>query len=135
MNVLERQREVFKILQEHADAGQPCPSNNSLAERFGCSTSTICEAFLALQRRGLIAIKRGAKSRSITISATGQELVSRFRETGAVSQKRLLVDEMVREKMRERDERAERQRTYRDPCHKCGVRADYGCKHTIALAA
>lgn len=32
--------------------------------------------------------------------------------------------------MAEREAMAERQRTRRDPCFRCGVRADHGCSHT-----
>jgi DNA-binding FadR family transcriptional regulator len=79
MGVLTEQREhavtraskIYALLKQVAEAGDICPTNAMLAERFGCGTARIVSAFHFLEANGMILVERGSGNRVVTIFVSG----------------------------------------------------------------
>ena len=64
---------VLAALIRHADAGQPCPTNDRLCGLLGLtSSSSASEAIKRLEARGLIIVTRGQNDRVVQIVETGR---------------------------------------------------------------
>lgn len=66
-----RQDRILDILRRAAEAGIRCPTNQDIAAQIGTGTTLVVEAIQALERQGLIAVKRFQSSRVVTIRLTG----------------------------------------------------------------
>lgn len=71
-HAVERASRIFAIIRDAADRGECCPSNATLAQRFGCGTSVIVNALHFLESVGMIVVSRSNASRIVTIRATGK---------------------------------------------------------------
>jgi hypothetical protein len=71
--VPERVSKVMRILVAAADAGEPCPSNLTIASAVGSSSmATGASCIALLESMNLISVERGNCSRVVTIVATGK---------------------------------------------------------------
>lgn len=70
---LARAAKIFEIVKGYAERGEPCPTNQMLADRLSVSsTSKISDAFSFLHIAGMIEVKRMNARRIVTITATGK---------------------------------------------------------------
>lgn len=141
--------QILAILKRSAKAGEHCPTNLQMGDEIGVSGPTVLNYLNAMEREGVIEIIRGQARRVVIIVESGlrtagevKALHWRFREAeGAVqtgkeawrqakehSERRAL--ESLHAKLA-KDERAASLYVERDPCIRCGVRADrhaeFGC--------
>lgn len=79
-HAVERAAKIFALLKQAAVRGQKCPTNATLAERFGCGTATIANAFHFLEGNAMIDVERGQCGRIVTICATGDRTAGHLRE-------------------------------------------------------
>lgn len=106
---------VFAAINAAAEDDMPCPTNLDLnrigggGSRFGCLTIDW------LQKRGRIEVENHGNRRRIKITATGKRTA--FDRSGPAEVR--VFDSLP-------------PRVNRDPCPRCGVRADIGCGHTQA---
>lgn len=128
---------VLRMIERAIEHGDRCPSNNEIATAVGAtSCSRGANILTRLERLGIISVARGGSSRVVTILATGKKTAGevprlhwRFRAENAhrrhvgysMPAKGKLVDELPIEPIR--------MRVIRDPCPRCGTRADIGCAH------
>lgn len=135
-----RARVVLGMLEQAALAGRKCPTNEELGDRLNSGGSYGSVVMAELEQLGVIRVTRFARGREV-------EIVGTALRTAPISHKRHWRDQPERPK-----------RTYvrrvalpddevgahfrgdvpldrlvdRDPCWKCGVRADVGCRHRPA---
>lgn len=63
---------LLGMIEQAARAGERCPTNAAICERFGLSSaSSVTGMVRTLERRGLIRVVRGFATRVVTILATG----------------------------------------------------------------
>jgi hypothetical protein len=90
------------------------------------STSDVAGLLDSLARRGLIAVERGANTRVVTILGTGLRTAGEARgervNRGPSTTRRAGLDPASDPPLPPRGPE-------RDPCPRCGVRADVGCGH------
>lgn len=72
-HAVQRAGRIFAVIKRAADAGETCPTNDTLAERFSCGTTSIVNALAFLEAAGMIAVARGNAQRVVTIIATGHK--------------------------------------------------------------
>lgn len=118
---------VLEMVIAAAEAGAVCPSNTEFADHINDSYAG--EYLALLERRGLVRVDRGRGVRVVTINATGKSTAwapfhpnQGKRAPGAKDMRgagyrgdppaHLLVS--------------------RDPCPRCGVRSNVGCRHSRA---
>ncbi|KQN37032.1 hypothetical protein ASG37_05060 [Sphingomonas sp. Leaf407] len=63
---------LFNTLSSIAEAGEPCPTNDGLAERLGCDPRAVARAFTELREQALIAVEPARTQRRVTIVASGK---------------------------------------------------------------
>lgn len=122
---------LMAILMECAREGKPCPTNNALAEALDIATAgTVVKVIDRAERCGLIEVERYQKGRIVTICGT--EL-----KTGAVAQiphwRNRAGIKRTSPGKRDRGPLAEEpyhEFVSRDPCPWCGVRPEFGCRHS-----
>lgn len=71
-HAVKRAGKIFALLKQAAERGEPCPTNDVLAGRFGCGVARIVAALHFLESNGMIAVERGNDWRVVTITATGK---------------------------------------------------------------
>jgi hypothetical protein len=118
----ESEAMVYNEIVRAARAGEPCPSNTMLCAVLGAtSVATPSRLMKRLAARGRITIKGFANGREVFIHEIGLTLLSassrRFLDQGETPPPRR---EMAEPTMA----------VFREPCFRCGVRADVGCEHT-----
>lgn len=70
---LARAAKVYEIIKGYAERGEPCPTNQMLADRLTvASSSNISDAISFLHTAGMIVVKRMNARRIVTITATGK---------------------------------------------------------------
>jgi hypothetical protein len=132
------QERMLALLERCALAGEPCPTNPELGAALGYDQSYPAALVRLLELEGAIAVKRGGRGRVVTILADGpakglstsDDGHRRFfggtgnfvRHIGAANDQvggspAVPVDQLVA----------------RDPCPRCGVRGDVGCRHRTVL--
>ncbi len=121
---------IYDALVRAARAGAPCPSNTELCRLVGAtSVATPAHSIARMAKDGKLRVTSASNGREIHIVELDVTIVSKMR---------------TKNRTRERDTaQAERtaartpppaSRVSRDPCFRCGVRADVGCEHTPAWA-
>lgn len=153
-------RTVLRMIEAAADAGRTCPSNAEIADRCGfASVATSVRVIDALQDGGWITVTRFQAGREVTVMATGRTThwpharTPHWRETARVavaseaprasSPKRIAgaasaegsTDDVASRGPVRHPPLAGLVRIDRDPCFRCGVRADIGCVHQPASLA
>lgn len=63
---------VLREVTAAAERGDVCPTNLELGEIVAGGTTVAGPAMLALEKKGLITVRRFARARQVTIVATGQ---------------------------------------------------------------
>jgi hypothetical protein len=135
---------VLRVLSAAADANRPCPSNPEMCVLLGMqSPSAGVACLLRLAAAGLILVQRFQTARQVTIVATGRTTFVDPKQ--AKPHWRDATDHMSRAAptKRERPPIASRGRVqandqplppavFRDPCPRCGTRADIGCDHSFS---
>jgi len=134
---------VYRAICAAADANRPCPSNPTIADML-CSTS-LSASVKCLERlaaRGLIAVRRFQVARQVTVLATGRstyldpsQAQPHWRDTAtgrAVAARPKGEKQLHRVVQTVVDDEALPEPVHRDPCPRCGVRADIGCSHQFA---
>lgn len=115
-------RRVFSLVEQAADKGQPCPTNEAIAAHMGIKSIGTASGYLShLQRLGVIRLDRGQNARVVTIRATGRQTSG---EPGPVH--------ISRRRVAEHRQAPLILSAHREPCPRCGVRPDYGCRHSGA---
>ncbi len=118
---------AYDHLVRAATAGAPCPGNVRLAQIIGRkSQSSATKVLDNLVSRGMIRLERFQNHRIVTIVATGKRTAG---EPGIPHKARCGNRWTVRHNA-EIDDEALPARVDRDPCPRCGVRADIGCRHS-----
>lgn len=111
------QPQVLQFLIDVARAGKPCPTNAQMANDLGAGcTSTIADVLRDLRAEGSIVVKRSGVGRIIAIPRLNLETAPRPPKA------------FVHPVHHHRDFEKLRH-VSRDPCFRCGVRADIGCHH------
>lgn len=153
---------VLAAVTRAAEAGEPCPTNDQLANLCGfLSPSGGSTALSELEKLGLIKVQRGQASRVVTIVATGKRTAGKVprphwrhmtpdqraecaeraktpKPNPRANKKEFEVERALeRQAYKERIERdAEANYVMREPCLRCGVRADkhliHGCRRYTA---
>ena len=72
-HAVERASRIFAVLRDAAERGKRCPSNATLAERFGVGTTAVVNALHFLESCGMIVVDRSNATRIVTIRATGKQ--------------------------------------------------------------
>lgn len=72
-HAVERASRIFAVIRDAADRGEQCPSNATLAERFGVGTTVIVNALHFLESVGMIVVTRSNATRIVTIRSTGKQ--------------------------------------------------------------
>lgn len=150
-----RQRLAMLMILQAADQGAPCPSNAEIADQLDMARKAdVVDVIRTLERRGLITVERFSKSRRrVTIVGTGKQTA----HTGGEKphwRLRPVAEEVAAEARAAGIRRAvagmnanvsnplplnDRPQVAaprggeivdRDPCPRCGVRRDIGCRHT-----
>lgn len=126
-----REAIVLAALIEAAAAGEPCPDNKTLAGLTGSkSSSGATDMIMALAARGLLKLERVSGARRVTIVATGQSTAAlpagRSAKLGGARRK---YDKRLVDGSPDVGERLAHRPPERDPCFRCGVRGDVGCRH------
>lgn len=74
---IERDNKVqraFQIIEAAANDGRPCPTNRDLSDMLGyAAPNKACGVVNLLEATGIITVKRGQKSRVVTIVKTGRK--------------------------------------------------------------
>ncbi|MEG3086155.1 hypothetical protein [Sphingomonas sp. PB4P5] len=111
---------IFDTITDAANNGKPCPTNIELAAIVGfLSGQSAGDVLRRLEKAGLITVSRIQNGRMVKILATGQQIRSKTYEEAErkhVVRRPIAVEYLPPV-------------TYRDPCPRCGVRADHGCGH------
>jgi hypothetical protein len=121
------QRIVYDALVKAALAGEACPSNSDLCTLVGSSTvSTPAHAISLMAKAGRLRVTHCSNGREIHIVEHDITIVSKMRIT--MLRKAALAPKAPC------DAPAEKLPPIvdRDPCFRCGVRADIGCEHSPA---
>ena len=133
---------IYQAIKRAAENGLPCPTNDRLAELAGSvSPSFAVERIKTLAKRNLITVERFQSSRIITIVETGKSTAGE-RGTPHWRDKKAKAQKPKKEppKPRALKRNAAEPRSVpinpalivdREPCLKCGVRRDIGCKHIL----
>ena len=65
---------AFQLIEAAANEGKPCPTNRDLADMLGyAAPNQACGIVNLLEATGFITVKRGRKSRVVTIVKTGRK--------------------------------------------------------------
>ena len=117
---------IYDELVRAARAGDPCPSNTELCRLVGASSvATPAHSIARMAKAGRLKVKHASNGREIHIVELDITIVSKMR-----------TKLNIREKQAEQAQRAASRApapevaVYREPCFRCGVRADVGCEHT-----
>lgn len=131
----ERERVAFDAIVRAAKAGERCPSNDDLCGLLNGGSSSIgARAIKALEQRGMIVVTRFQCGREVFVPSIGKATAAyagkrsqHWRERGGERRlpavpvaKRPVAAEMMPPVVN------------RDPCPRCGTRADIGCTHSPA---
>lgn len=131
---------VYREICAAADANKPCPSNPEIAGMLGkdsVSAGVSCLARLA--ERGLITVRRYQITREVTVVATGRstyvhpsQAVAHWRDRpdGQTTIRPACTPVAQRLHHEREPEVDDADRVNRDPCPRCGIRADVGCHHS-----
>jgi hypothetical protein len=119
----EHFQRVYEAIYRAAYLGEACPSNADLACIGGVSSYPRwgTDAIAYLERAGLLTVVRGQMTR-VVVLASGQATAGRIAVGRAVTM-RTHSEPPIVPGARERFS-----------CSFCGVRSDYGCKHTRQAA-
>lgn len=126
---------AMRLIEQAASLGEPCPKNETIAVAIGYSSvSASCRVLNRLEANGLIHVERGAINRVVTILATGK------RTAGVVHHQhwRFQTDRVPPPPSAPKPYKPRQPALLshpainREPCSRCGVRADYGCQHSTS---
>ncbi|MDQ0250932.1 DNA-binding MarR family transcriptional regulator [Sphingomonas kyeonggiensis] len=67
-----RETMVYRLLEEAANDGRPCPTNAAIAQTFEGSASDATYILRGIEQKGLIRVDRFNRARRVTIVATGR---------------------------------------------------------------
>lgn len=131
---------LMRAIERAIDNGEVCPSNDAIAGLLSLSSPSAGTTLInAAVKKGLIAVERGHHSRVVTVLATGKRTVAItdghwLDREGEPAVPRRTRGPSIHTHARPRpipDELLP-PRVDRDPCPRCGVRADVGCRHRAA---
>lgn len=129
---------LFAFLSDAASKGAPCPNNTHIQDIFDLpSVSEVNPLFIGLETDGLIVVERTGNRRRVTIVATGASTAWTEYYRG---RPRLIAGvagpgDSARPIEGFRGDLPPERYLHRDPCPRCGVRADVGCRHSVRMAA
>lgn len=143
-----RQRQVYAALVRAAENNERCPCNASLAALIGVLSLSGASAVIhALEHKGLIAVERFGAARRVTILATGHQTLhegadaphwrfrpdlARHNQAPRAAGERARPATFAARPFGPRLSDSDLVRVDRDPCFRCGTRADIGCRHQPA---
>jgi hypothetical protein len=125
--------EALRLIERAAEHGERAPSNDTLAGALNAaSPSAGADCISRLERAGIITVRRFHNARQITIVATGKSTAEPTCKTPhhSAGKTRVRPKRLTRapEEVPLAIFDAPKVRL-RDPCPRCGVRADLGCAH------
>lgn len=132
---------VLAMISRAAKANEACPDNGAIAALVGASSISAAPKYLdRLEKKGLISVERFNTQRRVTIVATGDQtrIYGDPRPHWSLSRKASPARprQAGQGEAGETDVRAEveleKRRVDREPCPRCGVRRDVGCRHLMA---
>lgn len=138
----EARRIVLAAITRAANAGTRCPYNGELADMIGGMSPTAgLNIVAALEKQGLIKVERFGAGREVTVIATGKKTfydgVRNPHWRIAMDNRAVPIHVVQRPRAGKAadelpDENNLPPRIDREPCPRCGVRADIGCDHRRA---
>jgi SOS-response transcriptional repressor LexA len=133
MAVPERVKTVMAMISRAAENGRAAPTNGEIADAIGAkSVSAGVNIVSLLETMGMIRVERYGAGRLITVTATGK--ATRYEGTRRQHWRERGI-KPAPPKARIAAPPPEPQpvecltRVDRGPCPRCGVRADFGCRH------
>jgi hypothetical protein len=136
---------VFDAIVRAAHDGRPCPSNAVICDLTGASSVSHGALIISrLEKRGMIVVTRFQCGRDVFVPSIGKSTTSdgssrtpHWRLLGAghrkaragASRARKTKAEMAAIMVDRIDDDRLPAGVFRDPCPRCGTRADYGCAH------
>lgn len=115
-----RLRAVLIELGRAANAGEMCPTNDAMATKLHMWPNQVSLCLVRLKREGAISTENGTYGRIVTITTTGKRTAGR-------------MPGPPRSPVRSpKEPRVLPPRIFREPCPRCGIRADVGCVHLVA---
>jgi hypothetical protein len=117
---------IYDALVRAARAGAPCPSNTELCRLVGAtSVATPAHAIARMAKAGRLKVTHASNGREIHLTELDVTIVSKMRTL------MLKRDQQTAQAKRAADRIAPPPPpVFRDPCFRCGIRADVGCEHT-----
>lgn len=117
-------------IERAAAAGEAAPTNKRLGAILGAKSATAGENCVRhLEKHGLISVERFHYARRFTIVATGKSTAKPKNARPPVSPQEAMAAPRGRRTYAEIAETIVPPSQRRDPCPRCGVRADVGCSH------
>lgn len=132
---------ILDCIARAADNREVCPSNEHLAAVIGAASTASAVRYLSdLEKEGFIEIQRYACSRIVRIKASGKQTAGQagnphWRDIGdGLLRPRLAPGKTVKTRSADiaQESPAVQVRVDREPCPRCGTRADIGCRHTTS---
>jgi hypothetical protein len=124
---------VLGMLVDAAEGGKPCPNNEVICDKVGLSSPAASSPMLvALENADLIRVERAGGNRRVQIIATGKWTgwTEIRRGTGRLVGRVTSPTGADRAIAIYRGHIPDSARVHREPCPRCGVRADVGCRHS-----
>jgi hypothetical protein len=117
---------IYDALVRAARAGQACPSNSDLCRLIGAtSVSTPAHSIARMEKAGKLRVTHEGNGREIHIVELNVTIISKTWSNTTTRERETAQFERTMARIAPPPPPV-----FRDPCFRCGVRADVGCEHT-----
>ncbi|MFA7604518.1 MAG: MarR family winged helix-turn-helix transcriptional regulator [Novosphingobium sp.] len=128
---------IYHRLVLAAERGQPCPRNSQICDDLGMLSSATVSAMIgAIEMKGWIRVERGNCRRVVTIVETGARTAGkvndrhwRLRPQSSAPRQPATARARASAKAEDTGPPPPAPIASREPCFRCGVRGDIGCRH------
>lgn len=128
---------ALHMIERAAERGDRCPTNSDISVALGCYSTGVASAVVSrLERAGFIVMERGNNSRVATVISTGKRTAGvvgkphwRTRPENRFRQHVRYMAPIKPPEIKPEPRQPNTTRVFRDPCPRCGTRADIGCEH------
>lgn len=121
---------IYDALVRAARTGAACPSNSELCRLVGAtSVATPAHSISRMAKDGKLRVTSASNGREIHIVELDITIYSKMRTKTKTRERETAQAESTAARAAPRPAPV-----YREPCFRCGVRADIGCEHTPAWA-
>jgi len=133
---IQRGQEILAIFARAAETGAPCPTNDEIADLLDLyDNNGIVASIGDLRASGAIIVKAKGGYRSVIITETGKATGWTARPKQYVGRNDYLEGIGRIQFGSFRGDLPPERYVDRNPCCRCGVRADIGCRHSRSMAA